>query len=44
MSALKNYVLPVRYQEYQIKKDRGKTTLLKNYKKYEYGDSTGYEA
>ena len=31
------------HQEYQIKKERGRTTLLKN-NKYEYGQSTGYEA
>ena len=32
------------HQEYQIKKERGRTTLLKNNNKYEYGHSTGNEA
>ena len=40
MSALNT----IYYQEYQIKKDRGKTTLLKNNNKYEYGHYTGNEA
>ena len=36
----KNYVVP----RISDKKDRGKTTLLKNKNKNEYGHSTGYEA
>ena len=37
---LKNYLLP----RISDKKDRGRTTLLKNNNKYEYEHSTGYEA
>ena len=40
MSALKNFVLP----RISDKKDRGRTTLLNNNNKYEYGHYTGYEA
>ena len=36
----KNYLLP----RISDKKDRGRTTLLKNNNKYEYGHSTGYKA
>ena len=36
----KNYLR----QRISDKKDRGKTTLLKNKNKYEYGHFTGYEA
>ena len=37
---LKEYLLPI----ISDKKDRGRTTLLKNNNKYEYGHSTGNEA
>ena len=36
----KNNLLPI----ISDKKDMGRTTLLKNNNKYEYGHSTGYEA
>ena len=37
---LKNYLQP----RISDKKDRGRTTLLKNNNKYEYEHSAGYEA
>ena len=40
MSALKTILLP----RISDKKDMGRSTLLKNNNKYDYGHSTGYEA